>query len=44
MGLGFGREEDCLGFLKKVCEPREAGGLGILDLRLFNVAMLGKWI
>jgi len=29
---------------KKVCEPREVGGLGILNLRLFNVALLGKWI
>ena len=29
---------------EKVCEPRETGGLDILDLRLFNVAMLGKWI
>ena len=31
-------------YWKKVCEPREAGGLGILDIRLFNVAMWGKWI
>jgi len=29
---------------RKVCEPREDGGVGILDLRLFNVALLGKWI
>ena len=29
---------------RKVCEPREAGGLGILNLRLFNAALLGKWI
>ncbi|XP_068466669.1 uncharacterized protein [Phaseolus vulgaris] len=31
-------------FRKKVYEPRKAGGLGILDLRLFNDALLGKWI
>jgi len=29
---------------KKVCEPREADSLGILNLRIFNVALLGKWI
>jgi len=29
---------------KKVCEPQDVGGLGILNLRLFNVALLGKWI
>ena len=29
---------------KKACKPREADGLGILNLRLFNVALLGKWI
>ena len=27
---------------KKVCEPREADSLGILNLRIFNVALLGK--
>jgi len=29
---------------KKVCEPREVGGLGIIDFRTFNSALLGKWI
>jgi len=29
---------------KKVCEPRDIGGLGIIDLRTFNLAFLGKWI
>jgi len=29
---------------KKVCEPREAGGLAIIDLKVFNIALLGKWI
>jgi len=28
----------------KVCEPHEAGGLRILDLRVFNTTLLGKWI
>jgi len=29
---------------RKACKPREADGLGILSLRLFNVALLEKWI
>jgi len=29
---------------KKVCEAREDGGLGVIDLRIFNLALLGKWI
>ena len=28
----------------KVCEPRDIGGLGIVDIRNFNLALLGKWI
>ena len=28
----------------KVCEPQDAGGLGIHNIRLFNMALLGKWI
>jgi len=27
-----------------VCKPREFGGLGIIDPKLFNLALLGKWI
>ena len=27
-----------------VCKPHEFGGLGIIDLKLFNLALLGKWI
>jgi len=27
-----------------VCEPQNAGGLGIINIKLFNVALLGKWI
>jgi len=29
---------------KKVCEPKEAGGIVMIDIRLFNIALLGKWI
>ena len=27
-----------------VCKPHEFGGFGIIDMRLFNLALLGKWI
>jgi len=26
-----------------VCKPKSEGGLGIRDLRLVNLALLGKW-
>ena len=29
---------------EKVCKTREFGVLGIIDTKLFNVALLGKWI
>jgi hypothetical protein len=28
----------------KVCSPIFAGGLGIRNLRMFNCALLGKWL
>ena len=28
----------------QVCKPRKFGGLGVIDVRLFNLALLGKWI
>ena len=28
----------------KVCSPIREGGLGIRNLRLFNRALLGKWL
>jgi len=30
-------------YWKNVCEPREIVGLSIKDLRIFNLALLGKW-
>jgi len=27
-----------------VCESRDVGGLGIIDIKVFNMALLGKWI
>ncbi|MCH83014.1 LINE-1 reverse transcriptase like [Trifolium medium] len=27
----------------RVCKPKESGGLGLRDLKLFNLALLGKW-
>jgi len=25
------------------CKPKEEGGLGTIDIKMFNVALLGKW-
>ena len=44
MGWGAeGRKIACDSW-KKVCKPREFGELGIIDLKNFNLALLGKWI
>ena len=43
-GWGYDRRKVAWASWKKVCEPRETGGLGIIDLRVFNLALLGKWI
>jgi len=29
---------------EKVCKPVEVEGLGFIDLKFFNLALLGKWI
>jgi len=43
--VGWGSEGRKIAWVSwaKVCKPREAGGLGILNIRLFNLALLGKW-
>jgi hypothetical protein len=28
----------------QICSPKQGGGLGIQNLRTFNLALLGKWI
>jgi len=28
----------------KVCQSKDKGGLGVIDLRKFNLALMGKWI
>lgn len=28
----------------EVCKPKKSGGLGIKDLQLFNLSLLGKWL
>ena len=44
MGMGVRGQEDSMASWKKVCESKEMGGLGMLELRKFNVALLGKWL
>ena len=29
---------------EKVCKPRGNGGLGVINIKFFNIALLGKWI
>jgi len=29
---------------EKVCESRDVGNLGVINTKLFNIALLGKWI
>ena len=43
---GWGKEGKNIAWVawEKVCESRDAGGLGIKDIRTFNEALLGKWI
>ena len=29
---------------KTVCLPKDQGGLGVLDLKIMNIALLAKWL
>ncbi|GAU43492.1 hypothetical protein TSUD_92030 [Trifolium subterraneum] len=40
---GVKRQKRSIGLNGKVCKPKQEGGLGIKDLKLFNIALLGKW-
>ena len=44
LGVGIRWKKSCLGLLGKgMCSSR-GRGLGIIDLRTFNLALLGKWV
>ena len=43
-GWGSERRKIVWASWEKVCESRDAGGLGVINIKLFNVALLGKWI
>ena len=42
---GWGHEGRRIAWVKweNMCKTKEEGGLGIKDLRMFNMALLGKW-
>jgi len=43
---GWGSENRKIAWVAwhKVCESKDKGGLGVIDIRKFNLALLGKWI
>ncbi|GKU94281.1 hypothetical protein SLEP1_g7800 [Rubroshorea leprosula] len=41
-GKGDEKKIYCIGW-DKVCKKKEEGGLGVRDLRKFNLALMGKW-
>ena len=43
-GWGSERRKIVWASWEKVCESRDAEGLGVINIKLFNVALLGKWI
>ena len=44
VGLGSEGRKIVWASWEKVCESGDAGGLGVINIKLFNVALLGKWI
>jgi len=40
--VGGGRKINWVSW-KKVCQPKEEGGLGVRDIRLVNLSLLAKW-
>jgi hypothetical protein len=42
-GMGEGKKFHLVNW-SQVCQPIHLGGLGIRNLRIFNKALLGKWL
>jgi len=41
---GWGSDKkDSLVKMQYLCKPKLVGGLGIKDIKLFNMVLLGKW-
>lgn len=43
MGFQINQKKMSLANWNLVCKPKEFGGLGIMDLKMFNQALLIKW-
>lgn len=44
MGGNEGKRKSFWVAWQKVCREKDEGGLSLKDLRLFNIALLGKWL
>lgn len=42
-GGEIGKKENLLGKFDTICKSMKRGGIGIKDLRLFNMSLLAKW-
>ena len=43
MGVGKGEKTNIRVSWGDLCKPKEEGGLGFKDIRMFNYALLSKW-
>lgn len=44
MARGSGHQKYHLVNWPTICRPKDQGGLGVLDLDIMNISLLGKWL